>query len=110
MPEFGDVKLSLAWLGDDSMPRRAEDGGVAATMGWEEGRVLLGVALEPRELGLLPTAAGAGLLGGWLPSEFMAQMGGGGSKAVECRDGCVFWAMSRREARSEPLKSFRQCG
>ena len=38
----------------------------------DEGRVLLGVALEPRELGLLPTAAGAGLLGGWLPSEFIA--------------------------------------
>ena len=36
--------------------------------------MLLGVALEPRELGLLPTAAGAGLLGGWLPSEFMTQM------------------------------------
>ena len=36
--------------------------------------MLLGVALEPRELGLLPTAAGAGLLGGWLPSEFMSQM------------------------------------
>jgi hypothetical protein len=95
------------------MPLRADDGGVAATMGWEEGRVLLGVALEPRELGLLPTAAGAGLLGGWLPSEFMAQMSGGewqqGRAAVRRRDGCVFWAMPRREARSEPLKSFRQC-
>ena len=92
MPEFGDVKLSLAWLGDDNMPRRADDGGVAATMGWEEGRVLLGVALEPRELGLLPTAAGAGLLGGWLPSEFMAQKREwGGSKAE--LSGC--WAMRR---------------
>ena len=63
MPEFGDVKLSLAWLGDDSMPRRAEDGGVAATMGCDEGRVLLGVALEPREFGLLPAARGAGVAG-----------------------------------------------
>ena len=60
----GRPKLSLATLGEDKMPRRAEEGGVAATTGWEEGRVLLGVALEPREFGLLPTAAGAGLPGG----------------------------------------------
>jgi len=67
--------LSLATLGEDTAapPRRAEEGGVAATTGWEEGRVLLGVAPEPREAGLLPIGAGAGLLGGWLPSEFMAR-------------------------------------
>ena len=35
---------------------------MAATTGWEEGRVLLGVAPEPREAGLLPIGAGAGLL------------------------------------------------
>ena len=72
--ESGRPKLSLAPVGEDMMPRRAEEGGVAATTVWDDGRVLLGVALEPRELGLLPTAAGAGLLGGWLPSEFMAQI------------------------------------
>ena len=66
--------ISLATVGEDMTPRRfAEEGGVAATMGWDEGRVLLGVARDPRELGLLPTAAGAGLPGGWLSSEFMAQ-------------------------------------
>ncbi len=71
--------MSLVTFGDDKIPRRADEGGVAATTGCDEGRVLLGVALEPREFGLLPAArgaglaAGAGLLGGWLPSEFMAQ-------------------------------------
>ena len=59
----GRPKLSLATFGEDRMPPRAEEGGVAATMGCDEGRVLLGVALEPREFGLLPAARGAGVAG-----------------------------------------------